>query len=45
MKEAHRFIVDRHEENRTVVEADGAGFFDLPRWLPPAAAGEMTCSV
>lgn len=31
-------IVDRHEEERTVVEADGAGFFDLPRWLLPRAA-------
>jgi hypothetical protein len=38
MKERHRFIVDRHEEGRTVVEADGAGFFDLPRWLLPRAA-------
>jgi hypothetical protein len=34
---AHRLIVDRHEDNRTVVEADGAGFFDLPRWLLPRA--------
>ena len=32
---AHRLIVDRHEDNRTVVEVDGAGFFDLPRWLLP----------
>jgi len=41
MKEAHRLIVDRHEENRTVVEADGAGFFDLPRWmLPPGTRGD-----
>jgi hypothetical protein len=38
MKEAHRFIVDRHEEDRTVVEADGTGFFDLPRWLLPTTA-------
>jgi hypothetical protein len=37
MNEAHRLIVDRHEENRTVVEADGVGFFDLPRWLLPRA--------
>jgi Protein of unknown function (DUF3006) len=37
MKEPHRLIVDRHEEQRTVVEADGAGFFDLPRWLFPSA--------
>lgn len=33
----HRMIVDRHEEDRTVVEADGKGFFDLPRWLLPHA--------
>jgi hypothetical protein len=38
MKGTHRLIVDRHEEDRTVVEADGAGFFDLPRWLLPTAA-------
>jgi len=38
MKEPHRLIVDRHEDTRTVVEADGAGFFDLPRWLLPRAA-------
>jgi Protein of unknown function (DUF3006) len=38
MTEAHRLIVDRHEDNRTVVEGDGAGFFDLPRWLLPRAA-------
>jgi hypothetical protein len=31
----HRLIVDRHEDQRTVVEADGSGFFDLPRWLLP----------
>jgi hypothetical protein len=37
MKESHRLIVDRHEEQRTVVEVDGAGFFDLPRWLLPRA--------
>jgi hypothetical protein len=38
MNETHRLIVDRHEEDRTVVQADGAGFFDLPRWLLPTAA-------
>lgn len=38
MNETHRMVVDRHEENRTVVEADGAGYFDLPRWLLPTAA-------
>jgi Protein of unknown function (DUF3006) len=37
MKEAHRMIVDRHEDGRTVVESDGTGFFDLPRWLLPSA--------
>ena len=37
MRESHRLIVDRHEEERTVVEADGAGFFDVPRWLLPRA--------
>ena len=46
MKEGHRFIVDRHEENRTVVEADGAGFCDLPRWLlPPATRGDDVLTV
>ena len=38
MQEAHRLIVDRHEEDRIVVAADDAGFFDLPRWLLPTAA-------
>lgn len=38
MAEQHRFIVDRHEETLTVVEVDGAGFVDLPRWLLPRAA-------
>ena len=38
MSETHRFIVDRHEENLTVVEVDGAGFVDLPRWLLPRGA-------
>jgi hypothetical protein len=38
MKVGHHLIVDRHEEDRTVVAADGAGFFDLPRWLLPTAA-------
>jgi len=38
MTERHRFIVDRHEEQRCVVEVDGTGFFDLPRWLLPAGA-------
>lgn len=38
MSETHRFIVDRHEETLTVVEVDGAGFVDLPRWLLPRGA-------
>lgn len=38
MAEKHRFIVDRHEGAVTVVEVDGAGFADLPRWLLPRAA-------
>jgi hypothetical protein len=37
MQETHRLVVDRHEEDRTVVAADDAGFFDLPRWLLPTA--------
>ena len=37
MQENHRLVVDRHEENLTVVELDGARFVDLPRWLLPAA--------
>lgn len=37
MNALHRLIVDRHEEDRTVVEADGANYFDLPRWLLPLA--------
>jgi hypothetical protein len=37
MKNAHRLVVDRHEEDRTIVEADGARFFELPRWLLPPA--------
>jgi hypothetical protein len=32
----HRVVVDRYEEGHAVVEADGAGFFDLPRFMLPA---------
>ena len=35
MTECHRWIVDRHEGDRSVVEVDGHGFFDLPRSLLP----------
>jgi hypothetical protein len=46
MKETHRLIVDRLEGDRTVVEADGAGFFDLPRWLlPPGTRGDDVLAV
>jgi len=38
MAEHHSWIVDRHEDALTVVEVDGGGFVDLPRWLLPRAA-------
>src|SRR5205809_7541736 len=38
MVETHRLIVDRHEDDLVVVEVDGRGFVDLPRWLLPASA-------
>jgi len=38
MTERHRWIVDRHEDDHTVVEVDGKGFFDVPRSLLPAGA-------
>jgi hypothetical protein len=38
MSERHQLIVDRHEGDRSVVEVDGAGFADVPRWLLPTAA-------
>jgi Protein of unknown function (DUF3006) len=38
MTETHRWIVDRHEGDLSVVEVDGRGFVDLPRWLLPRAA-------
>ncbi len=37
MPETHAFIVDRHEGDLVVVEVDGLGFVDLPRWLLPRA--------
>jgi hypothetical protein len=38
MKETHRFIVDRHEGEISIVEVDGKALLDLPRWLLPRAA-------
>jgi DUF3006 family protein len=38
MPETHRFIIDRYEGDLAVVEVDGRGFVDLPRWLLPAGA-------
>src|SRR6266496_3632643 len=38
MPESHRLIIDRHEGDLAVVEVDGAGFSDLPRWLLPRHA-------
>jgi len=38
MPESHRLIIDRHEGNLAVVEVDGTGFSDLPRWLLPRHA-------
>jgi DUF3006 family protein len=46
MTETHRWIVDRHEGDRSVVEIDGDGLLDLPRWLlPPAARGDDVLAV
>jgi len=39
MSELHRLTVDRHEADLTVVQVDGAGFVDLPRWMLPTDAG------
>ncbi len=38
MSEAHRFIVDRYEQDLAVVQVDGRGFLDVPRWLLPRNA-------
>jgi len=46
MTEAHRFIIDRHEGDVTVVEIDGHALLDLPRWLLPTGAhGDDVLSV
>jgi hypothetical protein len=38
MPESHRLIVDRYEGDLAVVEVDGRGAIDVPRWLLPAGA-------
>ena len=38
MADTHRFIVDRHEGDLSVVDVDGRAMLDLPRWLLPLAA-------
>lgn len=46
MLENHRLVVDRHEEQRTVVELDGKDFLDLPRWmLPPETRADDVIAV
>ncbi len=46
MVEAHRFIIDRHEGDVSVVEIDGRALLDLPRWLlPTGARGDDVLSV
>jgi len=46
MTERHRWIVDRHEGDRTVVEVDGHGLYDVPRSiLPPTARGDDVLAV
>jgi hypothetical protein len=46
MPDTHRFIVDRHEGDVSVVEVDGRAVLDLPRWLlPPAARGDDVLAV
>ena len=36
----HRLVVDRVEGEIVVVELEGGGTLDLPRWLLPPGAGE-----
>src|SRR2546428_4090121 len=38
MDDRHQLIIDRYEGDLAVVEVDGRGFVDLPRWLLPAGA-------
>src|SRR3989441_13112798 len=38
MDDRHQLIIDRYEGDLVVVEVDGRGFVDLPRWLLPAGA-------
>ncbi|PYP73518.1 MAG: hypothetical protein DMD41_05555 [Gemmatimonadetes bacterium] len=46
MADTHRFMVDRHEGDLSVVEVDGRAMLDLPRWLlPPAARADDVLAV
>ena len=46
MTDRHRLIVDRHEQEHTVVEVDGLGHFDLPRsFLPSGTRGDDVFAV
>lgn len=38
--ERRRLVVDRFEGDLAVVEVDGVGFVDLPRWLLPEGTRE-----
>lgn len=38
MPDTHRWVVDRHERDLAVVQVDGGGFVDVPRWLLPRDA-------
>ena len=38
MGDHHQLSIDRYEGDLAVVEVDGRGFVDLPRWLLPAGA-------
>jgi len=46
MADTHRFMVDRHEGDLSVVEVDGRAMLDLPRWLlPPAVRADDVLAV
>ncbi len=46
MPETHTLVVDRHAGDVTVVNVDGRGVADLPRWLlPRRAAGDDVLAV
>jgi Protein of unknown function (DUF3006) len=38
MPDTHRWVVDRYERDLAVVQVDGRGFVDVPRWLLPRDA-------